>query len=221
VGRLARPRARPRCSRSPPTSRARPSSAPSTAPPTPRARRRPSPVCLGRIGRRRLRQRARRVLPRQLKTELIADRVWRTRSQLGLAVVEYVGRYNGAPCTRASTTDHRSSTSSSRRCEKQLRWPEQACDPPKRGPVEPGAAQSAGSADSRYTAPARGARSPVRRRPHTGLRGAAHAARLLGRRASPEPWSLVRRRTTSSTRRSSRGARVLSPDMATAPYVRR
>jgi putative transposase len=30
------------------------------------------------------------------KTELIADRVWRTRSQLELAVVEYIGWYNGA-----------------------------------------------------------------------------------------------------------------------------
>src|SRR5438132_1064253 len=30
------------------------------------------------------------------KTELIADRVWRSRSQLELAVVEYVGWYNGA-----------------------------------------------------------------------------------------------------------------------------
>ena len=28
------------------------------------------------------------------KTELIADRVWRTRSQLELAVVEYIGWYN-------------------------------------------------------------------------------------------------------------------------------
>jgi putative transposase len=28
------------------------------------------------------------------KTELIADRVWRTRSQLELAVVEYLGRFN-------------------------------------------------------------------------------------------------------------------------------
>ena len=28
-----------------------------------------------------------------LKTELIADRVWRTRSQLELAVVEYIGWY--------------------------------------------------------------------------------------------------------------------------------
>jgi putative transposase len=28
------------------------------------------------------------------KTELIADRVWRTRSQLELAVVEYVGWFN-------------------------------------------------------------------------------------------------------------------------------
>jgi putative transposase len=30
------------------------------------------------------------------KTELIADRVWRARSQLELAVVEYIGWYNGA-----------------------------------------------------------------------------------------------------------------------------
>ena len=29
-----------------------------------------------------------------LKTELIADRVWRTRSQLELAVVEYIGWFN-------------------------------------------------------------------------------------------------------------------------------
>ena len=30
------------------------------------------------------------------KTELIADRVWRTRSQLELAIVEYVGWFNEA-----------------------------------------------------------------------------------------------------------------------------
>ncbi len=30
------------------------------------------------------------------KTELITDRVWRTRSQLELAVVEYIGWYNSA-----------------------------------------------------------------------------------------------------------------------------
>jgi putative transposase len=30
------------------------------------------------------------------KTELIADRVWRTRGQLELAVVEYIGWYNAA-----------------------------------------------------------------------------------------------------------------------------
>jgi putative transposase len=30
------------------------------------------------------------------KTELIADRVWRSRSQLELAVVEYIGWYNSA-----------------------------------------------------------------------------------------------------------------------------
>jgi transposase InsO family protein len=30
------------------------------------------------------------------KTELIADRVWRTRSQLELAIVEYLGWFNTA-----------------------------------------------------------------------------------------------------------------------------
>ena len=30
------------------------------------------------------------------KTELIADRVWQSRSQLELAVVEYIGWYNAA-----------------------------------------------------------------------------------------------------------------------------
>jgi transposase InsO family protein len=30
------------------------------------------------------------------KTELIADRVWRTRSQLELAIVEYLGWFNSA-----------------------------------------------------------------------------------------------------------------------------
>ena len=31
-----------------------------------------------------------------IKTELIADRVWRTRSQLELAIVEYLGWFNDA-----------------------------------------------------------------------------------------------------------------------------
>jgi transposase InsO family protein len=30
------------------------------------------------------------------KTELIADRVWRTRTQLELAIVEYIGWFNSA-----------------------------------------------------------------------------------------------------------------------------
>jgi putative transposase len=33
------------------------------------------------------------------KTELIAERVWRSRAQLELAVVEYVGRLNTGGCT--------------------------------------------------------------------------------------------------------------------------
>ena len=41
------------------------------------------------------------------KTELIADRVWRTRSQLELAIVEYISWFNKRPaCTKTSTTGH-------------------------------------------------------------------------------------------------------------------
>jgi transposase InsO family protein len=38
------------------------------------------------------------------KTELIADRVWRTRSQLELAVVEWIGWFNNARLHRRSAT---------------------------------------------------------------------------------------------------------------------
>ncbi|MDP8909939.1 MAG: IS3 family transposase [Chloroflexota bacterium] len=38
------------------------------------------------------------------KTELIADRVWRTRTQLELAIVEYVGWYNDARLHESSAT---------------------------------------------------------------------------------------------------------------------
>ena len=41
------------------------------------------------------------------KTELIADRVWRTRSQLELAIVEYVGWFNTTACTSPSATSPR------------------------------------------------------------------------------------------------------------------
>ena len=41
------------------------------------------------------------------KTELIADRVWRTRAQLELAVVEYIGWFNTTDSTRRSVIDHR------------------------------------------------------------------------------------------------------------------
>ena len=39
------------------------------------------------------------------KTELIADRVWRTRTQLELAIVEYVGWFNAPACTNPWATD--------------------------------------------------------------------------------------------------------------------
>jgi putative transposase len=38
----------------------------------------------------------RRLHAARISTELIADRVWRTRSQLELAVVEYISWYNAA-----------------------------------------------------------------------------------------------------------------------------
>jgi putative transposase len=41
------------------------------------------------------------------KTELIADRVWRTRSQLELAVVEYIGWSTTRACTKPSATSRR------------------------------------------------------------------------------------------------------------------
>lgn len=43
-----------------------------------------------------------------LKTELIADRVWRARSQLELAIVEYLGGFNpGFRSSRAHGPDFR------------------------------------------------------------------------------------------------------------------
>jgi transposase InsO family protein len=58
--------------------------------------RRPRPAGLGRLGRRCLRQRLAESFVDSFKTELIADRVWRSRSQLELAVVEYIGWFNDA-----------------------------------------------------------------------------------------------------------------------------
>ena len=44
------------------------------------------------------------------KTELIADRVWRTRSQLELATVEWVAGITTSGCTRRWATSRRSSS---------------------------------------------------------------------------------------------------------------
>ena len=44
------------------------------------------------------------------KTELIADRAWRTRTQLELAIVEYAGWFNDVRRTSPSTTCHRPSS---------------------------------------------------------------------------------------------------------------
>ncbi len=48
-----------------------------------------------------------------LKTELIADRVWRTNAQLELGVVTHVGWFTTAGCTPRSGTDRPSSTNAS------------------------------------------------------------------------------------------------------------
>jgi putative transposase len=40
------------------------------------------------------------------KTELISDRVWRTRSQLELAVVEYIGWFNDSRLHQGSAISH-------------------------------------------------------------------------------------------------------------------
>ena len=49
------------------------------------------------------------------KTELISDRVWRSRAQLELAVVEYIGWFNTAVCTPRSATGPRPNRSPRRR----------------------------------------------------------------------------------------------------------
>jgi hypothetical protein len=73
------------------------------------------------------------------KTELIADRVWRTRSQLELAVVEYVGSYNAA-CTRAWAKSRPPNTSNCTRIGKQLRSQERPREPTNPVPVQAGPA---------------------------------------------------------------------------------
>jgi putative transposase len=40
------------------------------------------------------------------KTELIADRVWRTRSQLELAILEYIAWFNNTRLHETSATGH-------------------------------------------------------------------------------------------------------------------
>ncbi len=47
------------------------------------------------------------------KTELIRDRVWRTRSQLELAIVEYVAWFNNERLHSASATSRQLSTTRS------------------------------------------------------------------------------------------------------------
>ena len=75
------------------------------------------------------------------KTELIADRVWRSRTQLELAVVEYIGWYNGARLHASLGDIRRSSTSNCTSAEKRVRSSERSREPPNPVPVKPGPAQ--------------------------------------------------------------------------------
>jgi putative transposase len=77
------------------------------------------------------------------KTELIADRVWRSRSQLELAIVEYLGCSTTHACTNPSATSRPPRTNSYTLLENRLRLLERARDPPNPVPVKPGPAQSA------------------------------------------------------------------------------
>jgi len=38
------------------------------------------------------------------KTQLIADRIWKSRTQLELAIVEYIGWFNAVGCTKRAET---------------------------------------------------------------------------------------------------------------------
>ena len=75
------------------------------------------------------------------KTELIADRVWRTRSQLELAVVEYIGWYNAARLHESLGDIPPLEYEQLHAHEKRLRSLERACDPTNPVPVEAGPAQ--------------------------------------------------------------------------------
>jgi putative transposase len=76
------------------------------------------------------------------KTELIADRVWRTRSQLDLAVVEYVGWYNADRLHESLGVSLRPSTSRSTSSADRLRSQDRWSDPTNSVPVEAGPAHS-------------------------------------------------------------------------------
>jgi putative transposase len=71
------------------------------------------------------------------KTELIRDRVWRSRSQLEIAIVEYIGWYNAARLQRASAMCRQANTSNSTHSETTLRSQERTCEPPNPVPSDP------------------------------------------------------------------------------------
>ena len=75
------------------------------------------------------------------KTELISDRVWRSRSQLSSPSSSTSAGTTPPACTRASATSHPSNTSNCTPPEKQPRSLERPCDPTNPVPVKPGPAQ--------------------------------------------------------------------------------
>jgi transposase InsO family protein len=87
------------------------------------------------------------------KTELIADRVWRSRSQLELTVVEYLGWFNTARLHESLGDIPRTNPRSSTPNRNRLRSSERPRDPPNPAPVKPGPAQASKARRTRSATP--------------------------------------------------------------------
>jgi hypothetical protein len=101
------------------------------------------------------------------KTELISDRVWRSRSQLELAVVEYIGWFNNAhlheerfPARRLSQETRLHRTGVLRGLRETRSGSERAHRPGNFGPrflhLQPAARPAWAGSDPRYTTPTPG-----------------------------------------------------------------
>ena len=69
------------------------------------------------------------------KTELIADRVWRTNAQLELQTVTYVGWLTTAGCTPRSPTGRPSNTNASTGCASRSGSNRSRLRPPQQSPI--------------------------------------------------------------------------------------